>query len=177
MPRGFIYPQTALELFDWWVAEFCQAGSLKRGGNWWQSRLNINGPFNCPPRNNHIALLELKRIARPVEYGGMGQLDAMCAVITEERLRLHAQTRETNTAARLRFTQTLARARVHHLHDFPAEAVSYARLDALMDIREDLAITATTSFEWAPLEHEDGNYSGTTLSSETGSYPSSMISD
>lgn len=177
MPRGYTYPQSALELFDWWVSEFCQAGTQKRAGSWWQSRLGIDGPFNRSPPNIHYALLEMKRIARPVEYGGMGYLEAMCVIITEERLRAHAHTRETNAAARLDLARYLAQQRVCHLRDFPAEAFQYARCNAVMDFQQDLAITSTISFEWAPLEHGEDGESGTTLSSEEGSYPSSMIAD
>lgn len=177
MPRGFVYPQSALELFDWWVSEFCQAGTQKRGGSWWQARLGITGPFAGQPPSIHRALLEIKRVARPAEHGGMGQLEAMCVIITEERLRIHARTRETNGAARLNLVRHLAQERIRHLRDFPADSLAYARCNALMDFREDLALDATINFEWAPLEHDDGNYSGTTLTSESGSYPSSMIAE
>ena len=177
MPHGYVYPQTALELFDWWVANYCQARTHKRAGSWWQTRLGIDGPFTRSPPNTHCALLEMKRIARPAEYGGLGQLDAMCAIITEERLRIHAHVRETNAAARLSLARYLAQKRVCHLRDFPNEALDYAVCNAMMDFREDNAITSIISFEWAPIEHDDGNGSGTTLSSEEGSYPSSMIAD
>ena len=177
MPRGFIYPQTTLELFDWWVAEYCQAGSDKRAGRWWQVRLGIGGAFTKHPPNTHYALLELKRLARPVDFGGFGQMEVMCTVITEERLRLHAQTRQTNSGSRLDLAQYFARERVRHIRDFPTEALCYARSDILMDLSEHLAITATTSFEWAPIDHDSDGNSGTTLSSESGSYPSSLLGD
>lgn len=175
MPRGFTYPQAALELLDWWVEEYCQAGSEKRAGRWWQIRLGIDGPFDKLPPNTHYALLELKRLARPADYGGFGQMEVMCQIITEERLRLHAQTRQTLAQSRLDLAQYFARERIRHLRDFPQEALCYTRSDALMDLREHVAITQTTSFEWAPLDYDSGADSGTTLSSESGSYPSSMI--
>lgn len=176
MPRGFVYPQTALDLFEWWVSEFCKAGDEKRGGTWWQSRLQVNGPFTRSPKNHYIALLELKRLARPVEYGGFGQLDVMCNIITEERVRIHGEIRDTNAAARLNFAQYLARKRVEHLRGSPREALRYAECDFVMDLREDANILSTLSYQYNPLELEGGS-SGTSLSSESGSYPSSMISD
>ena len=100
----------------------------------------------------------------------------MCNIITEERLRIHGEVRDTNAAARLNFAQYLARKRVEHLRGSPQEARRYAECDFVMDLREDANILSTLSYQYNPLELEGGS-SGTSLSSESGSYPSSMISD